>query len=164
MEELLVLVRGPYAVHQTRLFTRSITDPELWARMVSACAGGVHWLTEPPTSVPALWPQSSFVTAGLKMQLLEDRLAQALLARDGAPESEQTRLDIANRIRALLRGGESPSTPIGPAQLTMYDQYLTDTLEGTALLSHARQWMGDVRTARDFRGMLHMLLTTLNLG
>ena len=161
MEELLVIVRGPYAVHQTRLFTRITTDPQLWARMVSACAGGIHWLPRPPTSVPPLWPGSTFVAPGLRMTLLPARMAQVAKARADAPTATARCEAITQRLQALMRGGEAPATPIGPAELSMYDQYLADTLEGTGLLPHAQQWMCDAQNAHDIRGVCTMLLATL---
>jgi hypothetical protein len=162
MEELQLLVRGPYAVFQTRLFSRAITDPEIWARLVAGCSGGIHWLPTPPTSVPSLWPASSFVQPGLAMDLLPTRAREAEAARAKAPSAPEQREAAAERLRMLLAGGEAAGTPVEPEQLVVYDQFLTDTLEGTPLLDSARTWLGDVTNAHDLRGLIRMLLTALD--
>ncbi len=161
IEEVLVFVRGPWSVFQTRLFPKAVMDPAVWGRFVTACSGGVHWLGRPPTSVPSLWPHSSFVEPGLDGGLRADRLAQAAEAAAQAPPNPAIRVGMSGRLDLMLRGGEAPGAPIDPASLPVFDGFLVDTLGPGPLLNLARDWMCDVENAQDFRGLITMLKIAL---
>ena len=155
------MVRGPWTVFQTRLFPRAVMDPARWGRFVTACNGGVHWLGRPPTSVPSLWPRSSFVEPGLDSPLRTDRLLQAGAAATHAPPDPARRTELRHRLELMLRGGEAPGATVEPEALEVYDGFLLDTLGAGPLLNLARDWMCDVENAQDFRGLIRMLLVAL---
>jgi hypothetical protein len=161
VEEVLVFVRGPWTVFQTRLFPRAVMSPALWGRFVTACSGGVHWLGRSPTSVPSLWPASSFVDSGLAGGLRASRALQAKEAAIHAPPNAAVRAGMSGRLNLMLRGGEAPGAPIEPSSLPVFDGFLVDTLGQGPLLDLARDWMCDVENAQDFRGLIAMLKIAL---
>lgn len=161
-EEIVFLARPSEGEHPPvlwqlvliKLFDGRAMDPIRWAMFNSALMGSLRWAPGArPQPIPSLWPASTWLTAGLNLELPPMRQAQL-------PELSRLLLGSAGdltlltqRLKMLACGNEPPHQPLDSENCRVLAQFLAVASPGAELSQYWSDRFAEVQTAHDLRGL-----------
>lgn len=100
VEQIVVLVRGPWALHHTTRFRTDDLNHIQWAHLRTATLHEHRWEPRDADAPPKIWPASMIALPSAKLDLTEEGWSEAVAK---AKECGHVEADVTDRIVGLFR-------------------------------------------------------------